>query len=87
MHPVSPGEFVMGLLVEGFTLQAAMARAIRAYGVAEFAEKAHIPSPNVLRSIDGKHNPTQKTLEQLLGPLGLKLAIAPANARSRNRAA
>ena len=74
-------EFVLGLLDEGFTLQAALAKVIRAYGLKEFAGKAKIPGPNLLRSIDGRHNPTQKTLEHLLRPLGLRLTVAPALGR------
>lgn len=70
-------EFVLGLLDEGFTLQEALAKIIHAYGVKEFASKAKMPSPNLLRSIDGRHNPTQKTLEQILRPFGLRLAVAP----------
>jgi DNA-binding phage protein len=70
-------EFVLGLLEEGFSLQQALAKVIRAYGVKEFATKAKMPSPNVLRSIDERHNPTQRTLEQLLAPLGLRLTVAP----------
>lgn len=72
---------------EGFTLQAALAKVIRAYGVKEFAAKAGMPSPNVLRSIDAQHNPTQKTLEQLLRPLGLRLTVAPAPVRRRRTSA
>jgi DNA-binding phage protein len=74
-------EFVLGLLDEGFTLQQALAKVIRAYGIKEFASKARIPGPNILRSIDGRHNPPQKTLEHLLRPLGLRLAVAPARPR------
>ena len=62
---------------EGFSLQEALGKTIRAYGVKEFASKAKMPSSNVLRSIDARHNPTQKTLEQLLRPLGLQLTVAP----------
>ena len=79
-------EFMLGLLDEGFTLQAALAKTIRAYGVNEFAGKAKMASPNVLRSIGGRHNPTQMTLEQLLKPFGLKLTVAPV-VRRRHKAA
>lgn len=77
-------EFVLGLVAEGFTLQEALGKVIRGYGVKEFARKARMRSPNVLRSIDPRHNPTQKTLEQLLRPLGLRLTVAAA-APSRDR--
>jgi len=74
-------EFVLGLLEEGFTLQSALGKVIRAYGVKEFAKKAKMPGPNVLRSIGTRHNPTQKTLEQLLRPLGLALSVVPARGK------
>lgn len=80
-HQEFAREFVLGLLDEGFSLQAALAKTIRAYGVAEFAAKTHMASPNVLRSIRAKSNPTQKTLEQLLKPFGLRLAVAPQRRR------
>lgn len=79
-------EFVLGLLEEGFTLQQALAKVIRAYGVKEFAVKARMPSPNVLRSIDAHHNPTQRTIEQLLKPLGLRLTVAPTKNRRSSAA-
>lgn len=74
-------EFVLGLIAEGFTVQEALGRVIRGYGVKEFAAKAKMPSSNVLRSIDVHHNPTQRTLEQLLRPLGLRLTVMPARRR------
>jgi len=80
-------EFVLGLLEEGFTLQSALGKVVRAYGVKEFARKAKMPGPNVLRSIGVHHNPTQKTLEQLLRPLGLKLTVVPAGRKKGLRAA
>lgn len=70
-------EFLMAMLDEGFTLQEALAKTIRSYGVKEFARKARMPSSNLVRSIDRKHNPTQRTLDRLLKPLGLRLAVAP----------
>lgn len=76
-------EFLLALLDEGFTIQTALGKLVRAYGVKEFAAKVKVPGPNLLRSIDAKHNPTQKTLEQLLRPLGMRLTVAPAKAVSR----
>lgn len=34
-------------------------------------------SPNVLRAIHPRHNPTQDTLNRLLRPFKLKLSLAP----------
>lgn len=75
-------EFLMAMLDEGFTLQAALAKTIRSYGVKEFAKKARMPSSNIVRSIDRQHNPTQKTLDRLLKPLGLRLAVAPRSCKA-----
>jgi DNA-binding phage protein len=81
-------EFLKALLDEGFTLQEALARTVRACGVKEFAKRARMPSPNVLRSISPHHNPTQKTIEQLLRPFGLRLTVeASATGRKRRRVA
>ena len=40
-------------------------------GVKEFA------SPNLLRALNPRHNPTQDTLNRLLKPFRLKLSLAP----------
>lgn len=79
-------EFVLALLDEGFTLQQALGKTIRAYGVKEYAAKAKMPSSNVVRVVDGRHSPTQATLEQLLRPIGLRLGVAP-TVRRKTRAA
>jgi DNA-binding phage protein len=71
-------EFVLALLDEGFTLQQAFAKTIRAYGIKEFAKRAKMPSSNVSRAIRPSYNPSQRLLERLLKPLGLKLTVAPA---------
>jgi hypothetical protein len=34
-------------------------------------------SPNVLRAINPRHNPTQDTLNRLLRPFKLRLTLAP----------
>jgi DNA-binding phage protein len=60
---------------------------IRARGVKEFAEKVGMPSPNVLRAIHPKHNPTQETLERLLKPFGLRIGLAQVKPRRRRSAA
>ncbi len=46
-------------------------------GVKEFAAKLRMASPNVLRAINPLHNPTQDTLNRLLRPFSLRLALAP----------
>lgn len=70
-------EFIQGCLEEGLSLQEALAKVVRAYGVREFAMKAKLPSSNVLRSISPGYNPTSETLNALLKPFDLCLSVAP----------
>ena len=74
-------EFIQGCLDEGLSLQDSLAKVIRAYGVKEFATKAKIPSSNILRAINPKHNPTAETLNALLKPFSLCLSVAPSRTR------
>lgn len=80
-------EFIIALLDEEFTLQQALGKVIRAYGIKEFAGKTRLPSSNISRAINPKHNPTQRILEQLLRPFGLKLSVAPKSGRRKGKAA
>lgn len=70
-------EFLLATLEEGVPLQQALGKVIRSMGVKEFAEKIGMASPNLLRAIHPRHNPTQETLNRLLEPLGLKLGLQP----------
>ena len=72
---------------EGVPLKTALAKVIRATGVKEFAETVGMPSPNVLRAIHPRHNPTQETLERLLKPFGLRIGLAQITQRRKRRAA
>ena len=78
-------EFVVALLDEGFSLREALAKTIRAYGLTEFASKAGMAAPNLSRSISPSANPTERTLEQLLRPFGLRLAVSTKAAPRRPR--
>jgi hypothetical protein len=49
---------------------------VRAMGVKEFAARIGMESPNLLRAINLRHNPTQATIDRLLNPFGLKLSLA-----------
>jgi DNA-binding phage protein len=62
---------------ESMPLQIVLGKVIRAYGVKEFAKLVKMPSSNVLRAINPKHNPTQETLSRLLKPFGLAVTVAP----------
>ena len=69
-------EFLLASVEEGVPIQAALGKVIRAMGVKEFAEKARMASPNVLRVIGPRHNPTQATLNRLLKPFRLRLSLS-----------
>ncbi len=55
-----PRQFLAAAVEDGIPLKTALAKVIRARGVKEFAEQVGMPSPNVLRAIHPKHNPTHK---------------------------
>ncbi len=75
--PAFAREFLLAAIEDGGSLQQALGKAIRAIGVKEFASRVRMASPNVLRAIHPRHNPTQATLNRLLEPFGLRLALAP----------
>jgi DNA-binding phage protein len=75
-------DYARGLLItameeEGLSLQYVLGTMIRAIGVKEFAAKARMAPPNVLRAINQSHNPTLATLDRLLKPFGLRIGLAP----------
>ena len=80
-------QFLAAAVEEGIPLKTALAKVIRARGVKEFAEQVGMPSPNVLRAINPKHNPTQETLERLLRQFGLRIGLADIKHRRRRSAA
>ncbi len=69
-------EFLLAAIEEGVPLQVALARVVRAMGVKEFAAKVRMAGPNLLRTLNPRHNPTQETLNRLLTPFRLKLSLA-----------
>jgi DNA-binding phage protein len=80
-------EFLLASVEDGISIQAALAKVIRAMGVKEFAAEVDMSSPNVLRAIDPRHNPTQATLNRLLKPFALRLSLARIPSRKRKTAA
>lgn len=80
-------EVLAAAVEDGIPLKTALAKVIRARGVKEFAAQVGMPSPNVLRVINPKHNPTQETLERLLRPFGLRIGLADIKHRRRRSAA
>jgi DNA-binding phage protein len=85
--PTFAREFLAAAVEEGIPLKVALGKVIRATGVKEFADSIGMPSPNVLRAIHPRHNPTQETLERLLKPFGLRIGLAAIKPRRRGRAA
>ena len=69
--------FLMAAVDDGVSVQQALGKVIRAMGVKELAGQVRMASPNLLRAINPRHNPTQDTLNRLLRPFGLKLSVAP----------
>jgi DNA-binding phage protein len=91
-HDLRDSQFAREFLLaaideEGLPVQVALGKVIRAIGVKEFAKKVRMASPNVLRAVNRKHNPTQDTLNRLLRPFGLRLALARLPERKARRAA
>lgn len=76
-------EFVMSATKDGVPLQIILGKLIRAYGVKEFSKISGIASPNLLRAIDPKHNPTQATLDRILKPIGLVITVEPIKSNKR----
>jgi DNA-binding phage protein len=85
--PAFAREFLAAAVEDGIPLKIALGKVIRATGVKEFAESIGMPSPNVLRAIHPRHNPTQETLERLLKPFGLRIGLAEIKPRRKGRAA
>jgi DNA-binding phage protein len=79
-------ELLIAAVDEGVPLQQAVAKVVRAMGVKEFAAKIGMASPNLLRAIDARHNPTQETLNRLLRPFGLRLGLSLIKAKGRRAA-
>src|SRR5512146_3341444 len=86
-NPEFAREFLLAAVEEGIPLQQALGKAIRAIGVKEFGAEIGMESPNLLRAINPRHNPTQTTIERLLIPFGLKLSLAPIGKSKRTRVA
>ena len=78
-------EFLLAAIDEGVPLQVALGKVVRAMGVKEFGAKVRIASPNLLRTLNPRHNPTQDTLNRLLKPFRLKLSLAPISRRPKRR--
>jgi hypothetical protein len=56
-------------------------------GVKEFVAKVRMASPNVLRAINARHNPTQATLNRLFRPYKLRSILPPCTGKPCRTAA
>jgi DNA-binding phage protein len=50
---------LLAAIDEGVPLQVALAKVVRAMGVKEFAAKVRMPSPNLVRTLNPRHNPSK----------------------------
>ena len=73
--PYFAQQFILAAIEDGVSIQVALGKAIRAFGVKEFSKKVGIASPNLLRAINPKHNPTHETLNRLLKPFALEVTV------------
>jgi probable addiction module antidote protein len=86
-NPTFARAFLLVAIDEGFTIQQALGKIIRAIGITEFAAQVGMPRSNVQRAIRPQHNPTQETLNRLLASFRLRLSLAPLPTSRRHRAA
>ncbi|NJM78087.1 MAG: hypothetical protein HC852_22840 [Acaryochloridaceae cyanobacterium RU_4_10] len=69
-------EFLLAAVEEDISIQAALGKVIRAYGLKEFAAEIEMPSSTLSRALRPRSNVTQQTLNRLLKRFGLRLSIA-----------
>lgn len=68
-------EFINAALDEGVPIQDVLRKLVDVVGLKETSKKTKMPSPNILRALNPKHNPTLDTLNRILWPFGLKLSV------------
>jgi|SRR5579871_2742639 len=73
--PAFARELLLAAVEEEISLQEALAKVIKCYGIKEFAKRINMPSSNLSRALDQRHNPTQETLNRLLKPFGLVIGV------------
>ena len=79
-------KFIIAAVEESLPVHVALGRAIRSFGVKEFAAEAGMPASNILRAVRHSSNPTLQTVNRLLAPFGLSLGIKELGRRSRKAA-
>jgi DNA-binding phage protein len=73
--PTFAREFLLAAVEEEISLQEALAKVIKCYGIKEFAKIIDMPSSNLSRALDARYNPTQETINRLLKPFGLIIGV------------
>jgi DNA-binding phage protein len=67
--------FINAALDEGIPIQQVLRKLVDVVGLKETSKKTKMPSPNIVRVLNPKHNPTLETLNRILRPFGLKLSV------------
>ena len=80
-------EFINAALDEGVPIQDVLRKLVDVVGLKETSKKTKMPSPNILRALSPKHNPTLETLSRILRPFGLKLSVTMVERKPRRTAA
>ena len=68
-------EFINAALDEGIPIQEVLHKLVDVVGLKETSKTTKMPSPNILRALNPKHNPTLETLNRILRPFGLNLSV------------
>lgn len=66
----------------GAGLATALGQVARAYGVSRIAEESGLNRESLYRALSPKGNPTLKTVQAVLKPLGLRLRVEPITSKS-----
>jgi len=80
-------EFINAALDEGVPVQEVLRKLVDVVGLKETSKKTKIPSPNLVRALNPKHNPTLDTLNRILRPFGLKLSVTMIEKKANRTAA
>ena len=78
--------FIIAAFKESLPIQVALGKAIRAYGIKEFAELIDMPPSILIRAFRPSTNPTLETITRLLAPFGLTLSVAERASKKRKAA-
>ena len=86
-EPTFRREFINAALEEGVPIQDVLRKLVDVVGLKETSKRTNMASPNILRALNPKHNPTLETLNRILQPFGLKLSVTMVGRKPRRTAA